>query len=196
MSLIGLFVGDRSSGNDDRDRLRHIGFSADETEASFALGQTSFSLRQSQILLKFAFDAIHGPVKALITIEHDTDDSFKFFTKSYCTTISPRTTRELERIRLNLNVLLSTTRQGCLDAPIKSLTFNISRQGCFICSCEEWQLNQEVWFVFKEMENHTPICGRICWLIPWGEALRFPGIGVLFAEIQDDQLLELDRWFP
>jgi PilZ domain len=145
---------------------------------------------------RLQWDTDRNRVKALIPVQHDEDDSFKFFTQRYCPTIQPRTTRGVERIRLNFNLQLSLTRDGLTDNPTPTITLNVSHHGCFICSSEDWEMGQHVWFILNELKDKTPICGRVCWLIPWGEKMRIPGIGVEFTEIQKPQLEELKRWFP
>lgn len=58
-------------------------------------------------------------------------------------------------------------------------------------SNDTWQSKEHVWFILKELEDQTPIRGEVRFVIPWGKAMRFPGIGICFEEITENQREEL-----
>ena len=39
----------------------------------------------------------------------------------------------------------------------------------------------------QELEDDTAIQGEVRWAVKWGEAMRIPGIGVMFKDIKKNQ---------
>ena len=145
-------------------------------------------------IARLQWDSKREVVKTLLYIQHDEEDSLRFFAERYCPAFPPRITRAAERMALHFNVLLSTTRGGGEESPEKAVTLDVSSGGCFICTPGPWGLRQAVWFIATELESSAPIKGQVRWSIPWGSQMKVPGIGVAFMEIEDYQRAEIRRW--
>ena len=113
-----------------------------------------------------------------------------FITKQ-CRSFIARTIRSERRRDIIFNVILSKTKNISDKNSERTVTMNISRGGCFIFSIGDWEVNNDAWFIIKELTDQTPILGQVRWKVDWGRGMSVPGIGVQFKEINDCQLNEL-----
>lgn len=156
--------------------------------------------RMSRILdlfpvARLQWDAPRDAVQTLVYIQHEEEDSLRFFVERYCPAFPPRVTRASERLPLHFNVLLSASRDGSEAAAEKTITLDVSSGGCFLYTPGPWDLRQEIWFTFRELERTIPIRGQVRWAIPWGTQMKVPGVGLAFTDIEDSQRAEIQRWF-
>ncbi len=115
------------------------------------------------------------------------------FVSQECRLFIPRTVRLSARKNVYFNVLISRAQDMDLALTHRGITLNVSKDGCFLLSCEDWSSSSEVWFVINELDDKTPICGEIRWRQPWGKNMTMPGIGVLIKKIppgQKKQIME------
>jgi hypothetical protein len=60
----------------------------------------------------------------------------------------------------------------------KTVSLNISDNGCFVYSTNEWKAGDTVWLRFAD--NDRVIRAKVCWWQPWGNNKKMPGIGIEF----------------
>ena len=121
------------------------------------------------------------------------------FANRYCKTFEPRTLATEKRLNLNFNVLLSSTNNFDKTNAEKTITINVSKSGCFIFSTNVWQPGDNAWFIIQDIEDKTPMCGKVCWSHEWGKNIAIPGIGLQFKVFNQKQVDELyntkiDKW--
>jgi Tfp pilus assembly protein PilZ len=113
------------------------------------------------------------------------------FLAQQCRSFTARTIRSDRRRDIVFNVILSKTKNISDENSERTVTMNISRGGCFIFSTDDWEVNNDAWFIIKELTDQTPICGQVRWNVDWGNEMNIPGIGVQFKDIKDCQLEDL-----
>jgi Tfp pilus assembly protein PilZ len=92
------------------------------------------------------------------------------------------------RKAINFNVILGPHPDLSRRKVEKSVTLNVSQGGCYLYSVRKWKANETAWFVFKELDDLTPIQADVRWCVPWGTSMKIPGIGVQFRNLQDTHL--------
>ncbi|MGR3175020.1 MAG: PilZ domain-containing protein [Candidatus Scalindua sp.] len=112
------------------------------------------------------------------------------FITQQCRSFTARTIRSDRRRDIIFNVILSKSKNISDENSERTVTMNISRRGCFIFSIGDWEVNNDAWFIIKELSDQTPIRGQVRWKVDWGNEMSIPGIGVQFSEINDCQLKE------
>jgi hypothetical protein len=140
------------------------------------------------------WDPHYKKIHALLSVPYNGEDPLGYMLRQICPRFNPRRIRSATRFKLHFNLLLSKNREGLSDSAERVVTVNMSKEGCYIYSSQIWQDCRRVWFVIHELEDATPICGEIRWKIPWGEKMKFSGIGVLFTQIKAAQQQELASW--
>ncbi len=121
------------------------------------------------------------------------------FANRHCKAFEARKVATEKRINLNFNVLLSSTNSFDHANVERSITMNVSKGGCFIFSTNVWQPGDSAWFIIKDIEDQTPMCGKVCWGHEWGKGLVIPGIGLEFKVFDRKQVDEIcntkiDKW--
>ena len=119
------------------------------------------------------------------------DASLDSFLTVECPNFEARCIRSAVRHRIHFNVLLSVNGSFAPNDVERTVTLDVSRNGCFIVTPYKWPDHGSVPFILKELTTATPIVGEIRWEIPWGQIMQIPGIGVRFEDIQPSQLEEL-----
>lgn len=104
-----------------------------------------------------------------------------------CKPFVPRAIRLSVRKNIYFNVLISRTENMDTASTHRGVTVNVSKDGCFLLSCEDWSSSSDVWFVIDELDDKTPILGEIRWCQPWGKNMALPGIGVYIKRITPEQ---------
>ncbi|MDD2736133.1 MAG: PilZ domain-containing protein [Desulfuromonadaceae bacterium] len=113
------------------------------------------------------------------------------FVQKYCTTFIPRKIRTGERSLHHLPALLNTCLPAENDSGLRTVTANISREGCFLISFEPRIVGDRGWLTFPGWKDSTPILVEVCWVQSWGESRSLPGFGVRFIDLTDAQKDEL-----
>jgi hypothetical protein len=93
-----------------------------------------------------------------------------------CQSFKPRTIRKSIRRDRHIAFLLSSDNKFTVAE--KVVTLNISDDGCFIYSTNDWQEGDRVWLHF--IDNECVMSGIVCWWQPWGNNKKMPGIGIRF----------------
>lgn len=119
------------------------------------------------------------------------DVSMEDFLSTECPHFTARKIRSENRRTIHFNVLLSRSGDFTTDNIERTITLNVSRDGCHMLSTQNWEDCSRVSFIIKELKQTTPIVGEIRWRIPWGETMRVPGIGVKFETIEANQYAEI-----
>ena len=93
---------------------------------------------------------------------------------SDCRLVEPRTIRKSERKIRYIALLLSAN--GDFDAAEKTVTINVSEEGCFVFTAGEWGVGDRVWL--RLLDNDCVLTGTVCLWQSWGNNKKMPGIGV------------------
>ncbi len=132
-----------------------------------------------------------GEVKSLFSGKSEGTGSLEEFIKQDCASFPARSLRASVRSNIHFNTILSKTG-GFQDCDVeRTITIDISKGGCFVYSCYEWERKKQVSLILNDLEDKTSIVGEIRWKRPWGSALQIPGIGIKFLEIAKSQLNEI-----
>lgn len=113
------------------------------------------------------------------------------FINQACAAFCPRQVRRNRRVHLALPVLLARKNDPKMRSASKTSSIDLSENGMFLFSCEDWDTRESVWMRIMTIEDTAPIRGMVRWIHPWGTGLRYPGIGVTFEEISSRQYEEL-----
>lgn len=119
--------------------------------------------------------------------------ALSIFIQKYCSTFLQRNIRTSERTQLNIPALLNRTLPLHDIFDTRSVTTNISHEGCFLIGFKPWIVGEKGWLVLQELEDNTPIPIEVCWVEVWGESRSLPGIGIKFIELTALQHSELIR---
>ena len=119
------------------------------------------------------------------------DVTMEVFLSEECPNFAARKIRSAIRRTIHFNVVLSKSGNFTANEVEKTVTLNLSRDGCYILSTQQFEDRSSVAFIIKELKHRTPIVGEIRWVIPWGKTMRIPGIGVKFEDIHCDQHAEM-----
>ncbi len=107
-----------------------------------------------------------------------------------CLTFKPRKFRSHARKPIHFNVVFIDAPDLDSENASRSITMNVSRGGCFIFSAGSFNNGEEIRFVLKELDEDAPVKGIVRYGITWGDAMRVPGVGLEFTDIDESQLLE------
>jgi len=108
-----------------------------------------------------------------------------------CKNFTPRIVHLKQRYNLYLNALLSSAE--ATERQEQTTTLNVSSGGCFLFSANnQFQVGQPVAINFVGLQDTTIVQASICWLQRWGGKWHnFPGIGVKFEVITDNQAAQI-----
>ena len=109
------------------------------------------------------------------------------FVNRECRSFTPRILSSRVRKQIHFNVVLSGNKEFSAEHCERTVTVDISREGCFVFSVRDWKPGDSVWLTIKELHDNTPICALVRWCLKWGEGMRVPGIGLKFTEISESQ---------
>jgi hypothetical protein len=142
-------------------------------------------------LIQLRWDADTNSIHTISTGSTTPGNSLAHFVARECQLFQPRAVRLNVRKNIHFNVLIFRQEDGTQNHPEKSITVNISKNGCFLYSCQDWSGASDVWFVITELTDKTPIQGEIRWRQPWGKTMSIPGIGISITRILPQQLTQL-----
>ncbi len=108
---------------------------------------------------------------------------------------NPKKFRYHSRRPIHFNVILSRENDFTKGNDERSITLNVSEEGCQILSVQKWEPGGRVWIVINELSDKTPMRGTVRHAVAWGEAMATPGIGLEFEEITENQARELHDKF-
>lgn len=93
---------------------------------------------------------------------------------SECRQLKPKTVRKSTRKVRHIALLLSAEEKFAIAE--KTVTIDISDEGCFVFSAGEWGAGDRVWL--RLLDNDAVLTGTVCSWQPWGNNKKMPGIGV------------------
>lgn len=91
-----------------------------------------------------------------------------------CLSFKSRVIRRCDRPIRYAGVYLSANSD--FDNAEKAVTLNITDDGCFVYTANDWKVGDRVWLHFKE--NGRKEHGVVVWIQPWGNNKKMPGIGI------------------
>ena len=110
------------------------------------------------------------------------------FINEECRGFEARPLRKSARRPAHFNIQLLKPGNPVEQAPIQTVTVNVSIGGCFIYTIDDYEIDSEIRMVMKELDDQTPVAGTVRWRRAWGEAMQIPGIGVQLGDMPPDQL--------
>ncbi len=142
-------------------------------------------------VIQLRFEQNTGEIAAFYFGQVRGGGSLEDFITRQCGSCLSRKIRSIDkRSDMIFNILIS--RNNDLDKFERTITMNMSPGGCFVFSTGNWKLGENIWFVIKELSDHTPMHGIVRWTVKWGESMQVPGIGVEFLEIKPVQIEEIN----
>lgn len=139
-------------------------------------------------VIQLKWESKSGTIKTLSHNQYKSGGTLNDFINQECRSFNPRTIRASVRKNINFNVILANNNNFGEENIEKTITIDVSKEGCFIYSPKKWEIHSNVRFIINEIDDHTPIRGEVMWGIEWGKAMRIPGIGVMFNDIKSCQL--------
>ena len=98
-----------------------------------------------------------------------------------CRSFEARVIRRHERRKRHIAYIISPNSQFTVTERVVSM--NVSVDGCFLSSMNEWTVGHRVWMRF--VDNDLVVTGTVRWWQPWGNNMKMPGIGVKFDNDED-----------
>ncbi|MDD2388627.1 MAG: PilZ domain-containing protein [Desulfobacterales bacterium] len=142
-------------------------------------------------IMQLNYDAVKNEIHSLYYGKTKGDVSLDAFVRTECRSFPARKMRSALRKNVHLNVTVWYKTSPPPYDTEKTVTLDISKGGCFIITSTARQIDSDIEFVIQELSEQSPISGRIRRIIPWGEGMQLPGIGVEFIHIKENQLNEL-----
>ena len=138
-------------------------------------------------VIQVNFDPHTRRIRALLHGQHERTASLEDLIRQNCWHTPARKLRSEERKPLHYNVLLSIQRHFDPQTLIRTVTMDVSLNGCFLFTSARFQIGARVWMRIMDLYDKTPVSGIVRHKHNWGEALIIPGIGVEFESIKEDQ---------
>lgn len=109
------------------------------------------------------------------------------FIQDKCVPFTPRKLGAHIRKELHFNVVLFKSNPPQEEAAERTVTVDVSENGCFLFSVQSWKPGDTGWIIIQELDDRTPIQCLVRRHVPWGAGMRIPGIGLTFTHIKDKQ---------
>jgi hypothetical protein len=146
-------------------------------------------------VVQLKWEGTTGTVQTLYFGQSKGSGSLEDFIIKECGSVEARKIRSSARRNINFNITLSKGGDFSASGTERSITIDVSKGGCFIYSSGHWETHSNVWIIIRELEDDTPILGKVKWRLAWGEAMRIPGIGVKFEDMKKKQIEEIGNKF-
>ena len=101
-----------------------------------------------------------------------------------CRNFKPRALRKSKRHEKKCNVLFWSVG-GSEETAQRAYTLDISSGGLFVCTCYPPPEESVLWVILREVDAR-PFRVLVKWILEWGGAMRIPGFGGSFIEMEDD----------
>lgn len=122
------------------------------------------------------YDRVPGP-----------DAGLGSFVRQVCAHFTPRIIRLRDRVAVHLNVMVSETPSFSPEEVVRTVSLNLSLDGCFLIAVDPWPLGARLWLRMLEFGDQTPIAAEVRWRKPWGVSPGIAGAGVRFLALTDEQ---------
>ena len=107
-----------------------------------------------------------------------------------CGNFKPRTLRKKKRHEKNFNVLYWLV-DASKETAQRAFTLDVSSDGVFAGTCDPPPEGSLVWVALREVDAR-PFKVLVKWKLPWGAAMRIPGFGGSFVDLDDDLAEKLE----
>jgi len=146
-----------------------------------------YSILERFPVIQVNIDRRIGRIRALLYGHHERTGSLEDLIREACWHNPARKLRSEERKPFHFNVLLSTRPDFDPEKLIRTVTMDVSPNGCFLFSAARFQVGARVWIRIMDLYDKTPVQCVVRHKRRWGEAMAIPGIGVEFETIADHQ---------
>ena len=150
--------------------------------------ELAYQILNKYPVVQLRIDDKTGEIRTLSDGKSKHDATLEEFIESDCRKFEARAIRSSPRVKYHFNVLLSGNGTAAEENSERTITFNVSKDGCFVISSREWELKQPVTFQIHELEDPSPIAGEVRWYKPWGKSVGIPGIGIRISQIKENQI--------
>ena len=123
----------------------------------------------------------------------DPGTTLDYFIESRCRSFSARSLRKFNRKEVVLALLLCASRDCPESESLKTFTVNVSQEGAFVHTTDQFAKGDTVWLRFRELPEREPVRAVVCWSIEWGACRSIPGIGVQFEFATQEQADEVRK---
>ena len=141
-------------------------------------------------VVKFRVNRESGTI-GVMSLSQGTGSGFEGFMEA-CLHRGPKRCRKYERFPRHLNVILA--KDAACSEPELSFTFDVSREGCFVHSVQDWNLGDPIWVSIREPFRDFGVAGTIVRCVPWGVPFQPRGVGVRFLDPHNADLSRLIRF--
>ena len=107
-----------------------------------------------------------------------------------CRNFKPRALRKTKRHERNFNVLYWPI-DASQETAQRAFTLDVSTEGLFVGTCDSPPEDSLVWVVLREVDTR-PFKAMVKWRLPWGAAMRIPGFGGRFVDLEADLAEKLE----
>ena len=107
-----------------------------------------------------------------------------------CRNFKPRALRNKERHEKRFNVLYWPI-DAQPETAQRAFTLDVSTSGLFVGTCDPPREGSLVWVVLREVDPR-PFKVMVKWKLPWGAAMRVPGFGGRFIDVDDSLVGKLE----
>ncbi|MGA1825918.1 MAG: PilZ domain-containing protein [bacterium] len=145
-------------------------------------------------VIRLRWDRNEGKIRTLFYGQPKENNTIDHFVNHTCRCFQARSARSNRRVTLYANVILSKTAIFSPEDIVRTITIDVSKEGCFIYSSDAFEHCQKVWFIIKELKDETPLSAEVRWIVEWGKTMRPPGIGVKFLDINTSQAEMISSW--
>lgn len=101
-----------------------------------------------------------------------------------CRNFKPRALRKKKRHERTFNVLYWPL-DASQETAQRAFTLDVSTGGLFVGTCDSPREDSLVWVVLREVDTR-PFKVMVKWRLPWGAAMRVPGFGGSFVDLDAD----------
>ncbi len=137
-----------------------------------------------------------GRIRALLYGQHTRHGELEELIREACLSRPPRRFRATRRHPIHFNLLLARSRRFEAGETERTVTLNVSPDGCFIFTTARYQQGQQVWIRIMELYDKTPMACGVIHKRKWGAEMAIPGIGVCFQSIKEAQARALAAQCP
>lgn len=109
-----------------------------------------------------------------------------------CHNFKPRALRKKKRHEKTFNVLYWLL-DASQETAQRAFTLDISTEGLFVGTCDSPREDSLVWVVLREVDTR-PFKVMVKWRMPWGAAMRIPGFGGSFVDLEADLAGKLETF--
>lgn len=153
--------------------------------------ELAYEILEQFPLVQLKFEEKTGSILTLYYGQSAGGGTLDTFINEDCRSFTPRSIRSSARKKIHFNVIISKSGNFSEDHIFRSVTIDISKGGCFMYSTDNWELNQQMMFTIKELDDNKPILSEVRWIRTWGKAMQIPGIGVKFDNMDKSQLKKI-----